>query len=127
MKEQDYKHIGTESNTKAHTNKVSRSSPKCFKKTVYSCPMAVLNACIQDLTRQKFDIKKIAIFESPPQAILHINNSGSVQPRKSWLNKLRSFKATSTKLTCVKLYVTRTSDSRTPFHLRYEFMPSENS
>ncbi len=92
---------------------------------IYACPMAFLNACILDLAKRKFEIKKILIFEDPPQAILHIEHNTAPPPQKSWLRKFRGIKDTQAALTYVKLFVTSAPDSQVPFHLNYEIMPSE--
>ncbi len=111
--------------TNASRNDKVKTTEKLFNKSVYSCPMAILNACIRDLTHRKFDIKKIAIFEEPPQAILHIKEKSSTEPPKSWLRKFRSAKETHSVMTCVKLYVTQNLDSKASFHLNYEILHSE--
>ena len=95
-----------------------------FRSDIYKSRMAVLNACIGELSRNRDDIQKIEIFEDPPIAIINIGDKELAAPAKKSLWRRKSAEPTDGQggpaALRLKLDVKRTEGEQAPFEVSYK-------
>lgn len=94
---------------------------------IYDSRMAALNACLKVISGSTISVEKVAVFEDPPRAILHISNAASESqkgPAPKWLSKLLGAAKDRQSLTTLKLDVDKKSRAEKSYILKYEINPA---
>lgn len=97
-----------------------------FRSDYYKSRMAVLNACIGELSRKRNDIQKIEIFEDPPIAIINIGDKEQAAPAKKSLFRRKPAEPENLQgpvTLCLKLDVERKEGEQAPFQVNYKIKP----
>lgn len=84
-------------------------------------PMVVLNSFIRALYDQKVDIQKVAIFEEPPCATLHIGQP-QAQINPSWIQKLSFAKQAENKSALLEVKVMPKDEREAFYRLKYQIL-----
>lgn len=94
---------------------------------VYDSRMAALNACLKAISGSTISVEKVAVFEDPPRAILHISSTNSESQKERKSKWLPSFFGTAPKqkpLTTLELNVDKQSRADKSYTLKYEINPA---
>ena len=94
---------------------------------IYESRMAALNACLKTISGSAMCIEKIAIFEDPPHAILHISNELSQNQKRrnrQWLPRFIKANPQPQSHTTLKLDVDKKSRAEKSYILKYEINPA---
>jgi hypothetical protein len=93
----------------------------------FKSPMAVLTAFVKELSHNHLNVKKIAVFEEPPIAILHIKTPSQSTKKPAWLKRLIMPNTTSGEdsLTVLELSVAPQRDIKAPFRLNCQIISSD--
>jgi len=84
----------------------------------------ILNAVIQELREAQINIQKVSVFEDPLEAIIHIRTTPHQSVTRSWFRILDIFKTDETAMLFLKLRVQNKLNTRTPYLLKYQILPS---
>ena len=88
---------------------------------IYGSRMAALNACLKAISRSELCVKKVAIFEDPPSAILYILKDLPEKPKRpysQWLGKFIKTNPKANAYTTLKLNVDNKSSVEKSYTLK---------
>lgn len=92
----------------------------------YKSPMAVLTAFVKELSHNHLNVQKIAVFEEPPIAILHIKTPHQNVKKPAWLKRLitPNSRLNEDEMTVLELKVAPKRDVSSPFRLNCQIIPA---
>lgn len=96
-------------------------------KGVYDTRMAALNACLKVISSSSVKVEKVAVFEEPPRAVLHISSGMSDSkktPLPQWRPKFMGTPRKHERLTTLELNVDKQSRDKKSYTLKYEINPA---
>ncbi len=94
---------------------------------LYNSRMAALNACLKIISGSEVKVEKVAIFEDPPRAILHISNAdfeSQKEQKPKWLPSFFGAAPKQKPLTTLELNVDKQSRADKSYTLKYEINPA---
>lgn len=94
-----------------------------FSKKHFKSSLDVINAVIKELREAQIDINKVAFFEDPLEAIVHINKAEEHKAGFLWL-KILPISKRHNSIMQLKLSVFQKTNPHIPYLLKYEILPN---